>query len=430
MLFSSIYFILFLGLTNAAVHKFLAHTYRLDRVEAEIRQNALKRMRFQQIREHWPEFDDQNGLQPSIALNHSETTYNLYLTNITVGTPAQTFVAEIDLWYGSDLCVISSSANLSVVDDRLAEKHTYNSSESSSFVDLKGKFADWVCGYGINGSDQVTVDTASANVAMGIVDNLGYEISQYPIDAMLGLNPSTPQSNKDNLVSQLVAGLDKPIVSWWQNESSFYEGPAQLTLGGEDIDNCRSNYVYAPQIPSINGFNDFGVHLVSASIDGMPNSEKGLNTTLQLWHGHNRIYCSDDFFYLMTNASNASWNETIEEWEVDCDVSKVKNITLNIGSNGNTTDSNTKQLVLTGVDYIRYYSWYDKCVVYAAKYKRIRHVEMTFRFLNNHCLAYNVKEKTVGFADAKWINSQLRTSPPPFSYSTVSPSTAQSKVQR
>ncbi|KAI1700078.1 hypothetical protein DdX_16946 [Ditylenchus destructor] len=35
-----------------------------------------------------------------------------------------------------------------------------------------------------------------------------------------------------------------------------------------------------------------------------------------------------------------------------CDESQ--NITLNIGSNGNTADSNTKQLVLTGADYIGY----------------------------------------------------------------------------
>ncbi|KAI1706672.1 eukaryotic aspartyl protease domain-containing protein [Ditylenchus destructor] len=368
MLRQIIYFTLLLGIATAAVHKFLARPYRLDGEAARTRQNTVERRRFQEIREHWPEFDKWNELQPSIALNRSYETNFAYLTNITIGTPAQTFVAEIDLWYGSDLCVISSSANLSKVSPSVPQKHTYDPSGSSSFVDLNSNFTDWVCGDGKNGSDQVTVDTVSTSVVMGIVDEIGYDFRYDPIDAVLGLNPTTPQSNKNNLVSQLVAGVDKPIMSWWQNDSRNYEGPAQLTLGGEDTDNCQANYAYVPQIWSRYGYGDF---------------RKGLNTTLRLWHGHSPIYCSDDFFYLMTNASNASWNETINDWEVDCDVTKAKNITLNIGSNGNTADSNTKQLVLTGADYIGYLSWYDTCVVYAAHYAYISYVELTNRFLNN-----------------------------------------------
>ncbi|KAI1693771.1 aspartic protease 6 [Ditylenchus destructor] len=403
MLRQIIYFTLSLGIATAAVHKFFAQPYRLDSEAARTRQNAVERRRFQEIREHWPTFDKWNELQPSIALNHSYESNYAYLTNITVGTPV--------MWYGSDLCVISSNANLSKVSNSIPQKHTYDSSGSSSFVDLNSNFTDWVCGDGKNGSDQITVDTVSTSVVMGIVDDIGYDFKYDPIDAVLGLNPTTPQSNKNNLVSQLIAGLDKPIMTWWQNDSRRYDGPAQLTLGGEDTDNCQSNYVYAPQIWSRYGYGDFRVHLASASIDGMPNYVKGLNTTLQLWHGRNRIYCSDDVFYLMTNASNASWNETISDWEVDCDVTKANNITLNIGSNGNTADGNTKQLVLTGADYIEYVSWFDTCVVYANHYYSLTYLELTSRFLNNHCLAYNAKEKTVGFADGNVINTQLR--PPP-----------------
>ncbi|KAI1695833.1 hypothetical protein DdX_19369 [Ditylenchus destructor] len=132
--------------------------------------------------------------------------------------------------------------------------------------------------------------------------------------------------------------------------------------------------------------------------------------TLELSSGRSEMYCSDDFFYLLTNASNASWNETIYEWEADCDTTKAKNIILNIGSNGNTSDADTKQLVLTGADYIKYLSYYDTCVVYANHYKYIRYVQLKAMFLNNHCLAYNIKEITIGFADTKSIKSQLRNS--------------------
>ncbi|KAI1693781.1 eukaryotic aspartyl protease domain-containing protein [Ditylenchus destructor] len=180
-----------------------------------------------------------------------------------------------------------------------------------------------------------------------------------------------------------------------------YEETAQLTLGGEDTDNCQSKYTYVPQIRSRYGLSGFRVHLASGSIDGMPDFVKGLNTTLKVSPDLGRMYLNDDFFYLLTNASNASWNETINEWEVDCNVTKAKNITLNIGSDGNTADGNTKQLVLTGADYIQYDSRKNTCIVYASRYKYVASVTMTNRFLNNHCIAYNAKEKTIGFADAK-----------------------------
>ncbi|KAI1700077.1 eukaryotic aspartyl protease domain-containing protein [Ditylenchus destructor] len=100
----------------------------------------------------------------------------------------------------------------SKVSPTVPQKHTYDPSGSSSFVDLNSNFIDWVCGDGKNGSDQVTVDTVSTSVVMGIVDEIGYDFRYDPIDAVLGLNPTTPQSNKNNLVSQLVAGLDNNIT--------------------------------------------------------------------------------------------------------------------------------------------------------------------------------------------------------------------------
>ncbi|KAI1701001.1 eukaryotic aspartyl protease domain-containing protein [Ditylenchus destructor] len=264
------------------------------------------------------------------------------------------------------------------------------------------------------------VDDVSANVVMGVItDQIGYYLRYYPVDGVLGLNPTTPFTNADNLVSQLVGTMDTPIMSWWQNVSQYDEGVAQLTLGGEDTDNCQSNYVYVSQQQSLwTTYGDYSVHIASAQIDGMPDYEVSLNTTTALWPDQDRIYCSYDFFYVLTNATNSAlralatnavYNETLNEWEVDCDLSKTKNVILNIGGSGDKADGTTKQLILTGADYIYYHSYYNTCVVYAYPSEYAQVVELSSRFMNNHCVAYNAKEKTVGFADVKVKNNDPKT---------------------
>ncbi|KAI1706868.1 eukaryotic aspartyl protease domain-containing protein [Ditylenchus destructor] len=397
---------LLLYIADAAVQKFMARSYLVEDEDAISHHNALRSKRLLESHENIRELFTSHELEPSIVLNRPyNSSYYTYIANVTIGTPAQTFAMEIDLWYGTDLCVLGQNANLSKVSTRIPSKHVYYPGNSSSYVDQKGNFSDYVCGKGRNASDQLNVDQISANVVMGVVDQISYYFKYYPIDGILGLNPSTPDTNANSLASQLIAGLDTPIMSWWQNQSRLNTGTAQLTLGGEDTDNCKSNYVYAPQVWSYGGsYGDFRVHLTSASVDGKSDSEVGQNTTLTLYPDQDRIYCTYDFFYVLTNASNAVYNSTTNAWHVDCDMTKAKNVILNIGGSGNVTDGSTKQLVLTGADYIHYYA-YGVCIVYAYPYDWYRTVELSYLFMNNHCLAYNAKEQTVGFADAKWVNT-------------------------
>ncbi|KAI1701513.1 eukaryotic aspartyl protease domain-containing protein [Ditylenchus destructor] len=397
-------------LAEASVHKFLAKPYRLEGEAAAIRHNAIRNRRLESVPENLRNFESLSKLSPKLALNRTMDSEWIYTANVTIGTPAQTYLMEIDMWYAQDLCIIGSSANLSRVDPDLPPKHTYDPSSSSTYVDKNGNFTDYPCGKGINGSDQIKVDDVSANVVMGVItDKIGYYLRYYPVDGVLGLNPTAPYTNADNLVSQLVGTMDNPIMSWWQNMSRYNEGIAQLTLGGEDTDNCQSNYVYAPQQHRNGTYGDYGVHIASAQIDGVSDNEVSLNTTTSLWPDQGRIYCSYDFFYVLTNASNAVFNETSDEWEVDCDLSKTKNIILNIGGSGDKADGTTKQLILTGADYIYHWQYDNTCVVYAYPSEYAQVLELSSRFVNNHCVAYNAKEKTVGFADVKVKNNDPKT---------------------
>ncbi|KAI1700634.1 hypothetical protein DdX_16605 [Ditylenchus destructor] len=167
--------------------------------------------------------------------------------------------------------------------------------------------------------------------------------------------------------------------------------------------------VYAPQVDVDVKFSNWKVHIASASIEGKPDSEVGVNTTLWQYTAFTSIFCPMDLLYVFTNASDAVYDSTKSLWIVDCDLTKAKNVVFNIGGTGNTTDSSTKPLKLTGADYIKYYKYYDICYlsVYGSKYYTT--VELPAQFMNNHCLAYNAKEKSIGFADAKWVNKDPKT---------------------
>ncbi|KAI1699643.1 hypothetical protein DdX_17188 [Ditylenchus destructor] len=380
-------------LADASVHKFLAKPHRLEGEAAAIRHNAIRNRRLQSIPEDLRNFESLSKLSPKLTLNRTTDSYWAYTANVTIGTPA----AWMQIFRQNTRSI---QGTIGLCD------YFFWLCSSSTYVDKNGNFTDFPCGKGINGSDQIKVDDVSANVVLGVItDSIGYLLRYYPVDGVLGLNPTKPYSNADNLVSQLVGTMDTPVMSWWQNtqakltitrpdprtakkntenvcdclvisHSSVKKrvdllgiGPyAQLTLGGEDTDNCQSNYVYASQQPSRRTtYGDYRVHIASAQIDQMT------------------------------------------DYEVDCDLSKIKNIILNIGGTGDKADGTTKQLILTGADYVYYYKYYDACVVLAYPSEYAHTEELTRRFMNNHCVAYNAKEKTVGFADVKVKNNDPKT---------------------
>ncbi|KAI1700635.1 hypothetical protein DdX_16606 [Ditylenchus destructor] len=127
---------------------------------------------------------------------------------------------EIDLWHIGDLCVIGSNFTLSgtFYDPGRHKKQTYEQRNSSTFTELTGNFQNHFCGSGHSGNDQAKVDLRTANVSMGIVDKLSLYIESEPIDGILGLSPTSSFLSANNLVTQLLADLEKPIMTWWQNQ--------------------------------------------------------------------------------------------------------------------------------------------------------------------------------------------------------------------
>uniref|UniRef100_A0A915CNG3 Uncharacterized protein n=1 Tax=Ditylenchus dipsaci TaxID=166011 RepID=A0A915CNG3_9BILA len=69
-----------------------------------------------------------------------------------------------------------------------------------------------------------------------------------------------------------------------------------------------------------------------------------------------------------------------------------------------TTSSANKQLVISAADYVAYEISYDYCYLTAVFLSEsMDKLDMNFQFMDNHCLAYNIKDKTIGIADSKTL---------------------------
>uniref|UniRef100_A0A915D326 Peptidase A1 domain-containing protein n=1 Tax=Ditylenchus dipsaci TaxID=166011 RepID=A0A915D326_9BILA len=319
----------------------------------------------------------QNSAISRVALND---TGILLLTNISIGSPPQHFLVEVDLWVDSELSVLDSNTNLSKVNSAIPLKSTYNSSASSSFFAVNGNYTNW-CGDGHLATDSLMVDNLIVNVTFGVIDDLGYWLSYQPVDGTLGLSPKENSNNNISLINQLVDQLDRPIFSFFSNRTASGIGNSLITLG-------------------------LKTHLIAKPIGALVNGTKvsvPINTTLAILPYSSYISVPSSVKALFINSSNAVHNKEKKLYEVDCDVSKAGNVTFCLGGHDNVIDSTSRSLELSGADYIRYNPRYDLCYLAVYGYKdtssSYNYIEIPHQFFNNHCIAYNIINKQLGFAD-------------------------------
>ncbi|KAI1728140.1 eukaryotic aspartyl protease domain-containing protein [Ditylenchus destructor] len=332
----------------------------------------------------------------------------IFRSNISVGTPRQNFLVEVDLWIDSELSLIDSNANLSKVSHNIPAKATYNTSASTTYMAIEGNYTSW-CGYGHLAKDIATLGGVSVNASLGVVDKLGYWLNLQPIDGTLGLSPREYPTNNISLLRQVLKELDRPVLSLWCNKTGHDAGNSLITLGTEDTDNCHSDWAFVPQVGD---WYDTHLSFASAVIDG-ESKTLDLNATVSVNPSYSAfIFGPNSFKYLIVNASNAVFNTSIKFYEVNCNISQAPNITLTLGGYDVSCDSTSRNVIMTGADYIRYHTMYKTCFIsiygYDDKNAKTNYVELPQQFLNNHCLAYNVQNRELGFATAKGHSTDPR----------------------
>jgi len=343
-----------------------------------------------------------------------------WIVNISLGARAQSFVTCIDLFWESDLSVISSNADLSSVAEYLPDKHLYDPKDSLSFTRANKTFSRYRTGSGHLASDFIEVkgndlnkrlkqDDNAVNLTFALIDDIGYVFQYEEIDAYLGLAPLTSENNSTNVLTQILKYLNRPVATVWSNYTQRNdEGQLKITLGDTDIENCMSNWMYTPVI-STNYY--FGAHVKRAEV-----TVRGIryvatvNGTLTFYPYYSNMFVPQNVLYLFTNASRAQhiYNETSSYYTVDCNnIHKFADVTLHIGSGRYSTE-----LVLTPYDYVYRVDFgnVSRCflAVYGYKNDTNRDIEIGAQFLNNHCMAHDVRNKLIGFADARASRKGLR----------------------
>ncbi|KAI1699868.1 eukaryotic aspartyl protease domain-containing protein [Ditylenchus destructor] len=364
------------------------------------------------------------GMQASVGKLPLQEVNYLIVGAITVGTPPQSFNVEVDAFYDNELILIGANANLSSVSKNIPKKSTYNAEYSSSYIAVTGNVSIWDL-KGHKAQDVLNIGSLSATIKSFIVaDKVSYLLNHYPVDGTLGLSPMKKSYDNVSVVADdLIDQLDKPIISVYVNATKFGNGTGQVTLGAEDTDNCQSTWSYVPDLTYFKNHTPynrpFTVHISSfevllngwCSMLGIPCWWLGClgiptlttvnvnsNVTFLPWPAFDVPMSFKDAFM---KGINATYNETLGVYITECDTTKAPLFKLNLGGVGNSTDNTSQKLVLSGADYIRYWKRGDLCYLGINFYRGSNHWFLGSQVLNNHCISFNYKERTVGFADSK-----------------------------
>uniref|UniRef100_A0A915CND8 Peptidase A1 domain-containing protein n=1 Tax=Ditylenchus dipsaci TaxID=166011 RepID=A0A915CND8_9BILA len=131
---------------------------------------------------------DKSICETELLDGRSRGTQNIYsdsYANISVGTPAQTFLVYVDFFGYGSLILIDSKGNSNT-----------DSSESGKDSAVKNTF---------NTSDLTSV------------------------------------------LDQLADVLDEPVITIWTNNTRYGNGSSVVTIGAIDSEHCESNWIHTPQ---------------------------------------------------------------------------------------------------------------------------------------------------------------------------------------
>jgi len=324
-----------------------------------------------------------------------------WMGNFTLGTPAQTFGLEFDL-YAPNLYVIdvnaqyyNSWADSSSAYTDVTDKQTYDSSASTSYTASDGSFSiSYTYPNGSVAMDTLTVGgSLQVNVSVEVANQVQYYVQYYSNDGTFGLSTTADANASSTLLAQLQPSLDSPVVTFNLQRSSVdaYTGSGQIIFGGLADDACQTDWTMVMNT-SDSGWGDYGMpYFDSVSISTTDPTANGCNVhsdlpfTIFMNTGFGNMYTSYQVQEVFVQACNASWNSSSWQYELTTDqVANAQPVYLNLANGASIRmDPDDYVAYYNGGSYLNVYGHYD------ARRYGWNYMSMNMNFINNHCLSKN-----------------------------------------
>jgi hypothetical protein len=358
----------------------------------------------------------------------------MMIANISVGTPAQTVRVNINPSYGYLKIVADCASN---VPSHLVEKAkkpssdyssdytfgsgsgsssseagaqcdnygklTYNARKSSTAAMLKA--IDRPAGTMVN--DVVKLSDLGLNLTL--VDsnavNFGMTFDYLPIDGFFGISSTLPNDTL-NVLNQLVGQLDKPVfvLNLYRNFNKYMHKKMdptdvnEITIGTDQANGCSSDWQYHALGDLGSRYDGFVnvTSIFSTAADGRSNWMSATRV-VNFANYFAPLYVSYEVEELIVNATGAQWDDDLEWWTTPCDqVASGQNVSMNVAGGGVITlTPKDLHVKYTGVCYMYVYGFYKENDAKAANYA----ITLAQQFGNNHCVASNFGDNTVGISN-------------------------------
>jgi hypothetical protein len=336
--------------------------------------------------------------KPSLAhsLQELKVALSYLIGDVSFGSPDQHFTGAF-IPFSAETYFIG--ANVSTH----KPKHEYNYRASSTFKKEDRTFtAEFEQVTGHIASDFIDVDGVRARVNVGVAESVSRLaiIDYIPVDAAVGLLPRSLSGKPSNisLLPQLLSALEQPLISFYVNRSDPVEANwrGSLTLGALDNDHCDPKaYSFTPEL---NLYLDVAVSSLKIGSGRYP-----LNGTVVLTDFEWPLFVSENAFDALVNVSGAKNYWDTGYYKVDCKtVNSLADVTLNLGADGKAP------VTLHPRDYVKVsdhlFGFIEFCYLNVEPLysddtdSEFLWVVLGRQFLNNHCIAYNFDDDTLGFA--------------------------------
>jgi hypothetical protein len=321
----------------------------------------------------------------------------LFVGNVSVGTPPQSFTVGFDTG-SADFWLVNSNCTDTDCNGQPQSgytKHKFNAKASSTFVNIgKNVSIEYVTGIaaGVLANDTVYFGKAiDKQQSFGVMTQLNADLGYMPADGLFGL--AYPPVSAFNVVppfQNVMQSLASPVFTIWLDKhptpSATYNG--LITFGGVDGKNCKADWTYVDQIvDSGSKTNQFWQYTIdSFTVGGQNFTNQGQSIVDS---GTSWLNAPSNIVDAVATATNAEYQFVDDIYVVDCDTKNLPDLIFEIGG---------KNYAITPQQYLLNLGSNNQCAieVYATPFQSTWLVGDTM--IRAYCHAFDVGNNKIGLA--------------------------------